>query len=42
MLPGKVYGPADVIEALKRRRWWVIVPAWTISLATLVIVMRMP
>jgi polysaccharide chain length determinant protein (PEP-CTERM system associated) len=42
MLRGKLYTFEDVLDALRRRRWWVIVPAWIVALGGIVFVHTLP
>src|SRR5579863_785899 len=42
MLPGKKYTPEDVLQILRRRIWFVLVPFGIISAATAVVVRKLP
>jgi polysaccharide chain length determinant protein (PEP-CTERM system associated) len=42
MVRGKLYTFEDVLDALRRRRWWVIVPAWIVALGGILFVHTLP
>jgi polysaccharide chain length determinant protein (PEP-CTERM system associated) len=42
MLPGKKYAPEDVLQILRRRVWFVLVPFSVIAAATAVVVRKLP
>jgi polysaccharide chain length determinant protein (PEP-CTERM system associated) len=42
MVREKPYTFEDVLDALRRRRWWVIVPAWIVALAAILFIRTLP
>jgi uncharacterized protein involved in exopolysaccharide biosynthesis len=42
MLPGKTYAPEDILQILRRRTWFVLVPFAVVSAATAVVVRKLP
>ncbi len=42
MLPGKKYTPEDVLQILRRRAWFILVPFSVIAAATAVVVRKLP
>lgn len=42
MLPGKGFNPEDLVEIVKRRGPWALIPAFVIAIATVVVVALLP
>src|SRR6187549_2765501 len=42
MLPGKTFAPADILQILKRRRWYVIAPLFVCTFGALVVSRFLP
>ncbi len=42
MLPGKTYKPEDILQLIRRRIWWVLVPFAVVSAATAVVAKILP